>query len=296
MPEGDLRNDGSGAVFMLKIIVVLFLCLLLCQPQKGMEGAKEGLLLWYNVVLPSQLPFVMGVRLLLKTAPLTKIPTCLLGFILGLVAGYPVGSMTTAQLYKQGRISRRNLTQLAAFNNMAGPLFVVGTVGIGLLGSARCGYCLLVVHWISAAMFVIFPALRESRAQYVRSAEIAASQKASIGRMMGDAVGETAELMLKIGGFIVLFSVLRQWVSGAGGALMEMTGGISWLAEQNLNLKWKLVGCSFLINFSGICILLQSLEAAGDAPVSARGFIGCKLMQGVAAAGIMFGICQFLRM
>ncbi len=281
---------------MFKVVVVLFLCLLFCQPQKGMEGAQEGLMLWYNVVLPSQLPFIMGVRLLLKTAPLKKMPPGLFGFILGLIAGYPVGSMTTAQLYKQGRIGSENLTPLAAFSNMAGPLFVVGTVGVGLLGSARWGYCLLMVHWISAAMFVAFPALRESRAQRGRMTEIATVQKESIGRMMGDAVGETAELMLKVGGFIVLFSVLRRWVGDTVGALLEMTGGIRWIAGQDMNLGWKLVGCSFLINFSGICILLQSLEVAGDVPVSTLGFIGCKLLQGVAAAGIMFVICQFLRM
>ncbi len=281
---------------MFKIVVILFLCLLFCQPQKGMDGVREGLLLWYNVVLPSQLPFIMGVRLLLKTALVKKMPPSLMGFVFGLTAGYPAGSMTTAQLYKQGCISRKNLTPLAAFSNMAGPLFVVGTVGIGLLGSARWGYILLVVHWISAAAFAIFPALRESRAQRGRSPDIAAFQKVPIGRLMGDAVGETAELMLKVGGFIVLFSVLRQWVGGVAGALMEMSGGVQWLSRQNWGLKWKLAGCSFLINFSGVCIILQSLGAVGDAPVSAEGFIGYKLLQGVVATGIMLGICQFLRM
>lgn len=281
---------------MFKVIVVLFLCLLFCQPQRGIEGAREGLLLWYNVVLPAQFPFVVGVRLLLKTAPFKKLPPSLLGFMMGLAAGYPVGSMTIAQLYTQKRISRKNLTPLAAFSNMAGPLFVVGTVGVGLLGSTRWGYCLLLVHWISAALFAFFPALRESRARRGRSNDLIAIRKQSIGRMMGDAVGETAELMLKVGGFIVLFSVLRRWVGEAAGALMEMTGGIRWIAGLDLSLKWKLVGCSFLINFSGICILLQSLEAAGDAPVSTGGFIGCKLLQGVTAAGIMLVICQFLKM
>ncbi len=281
---------------MFKFIVILFLCLLFCQPQKGMEGAKAGLLLWYNVVLPSQLPFVMGVRLLLKTDSLKKLPPSMFVFLMGLIAGYPVGSMTVGEMYKQGRINRCALTPLAAFSNMAGPLFVIGTVGAGLIGNAQWGYCLLLIHWISAAALALFPALRASRAQRGNLTSVAVFQKNSIGRMMGDAVGETAQLMLKVGGFIVLFSVLGQWTGGAVGALLEMTGGMQWLMRQNLDLKWKLAGCSFLINFSGICILLQSIEAAGEAPVSIWGFLGCKVLQAIIAAGLMLGICQFLRM
>ena len=281
---------------MFKIIVVLFLCLLFCQPQKAMDGARDGLLLWYQVVLPSQMPFVMGVKLLLKLSSFRQIPAVLFNFLIGLISGYPVGTMTTGHLYKQGQISKKNLTPLAAFTNMAGPLFVVGTVGGGLLGNVKWGYYLLAVHWISAAVLVMFPALRERHAQRERLAGAVALERSSIGRMMGDAVGETAELMLKVGGFIMLFSVLRQWISGPLGAMLEMTGGIRWIIQQNWEVKWILVCCSFLINFSGVCILMQSLGTVEEVPVSTMGFWGCKLLQGTLAAGIMLGFCQFLRM
>lgn len=290
------RQGGAIGRTMLACGVVLFLCLLFVSPGRAMKGAEKGLLLWYQIVLPSQLPFVAGVKLLLKLQSFQAGPPVLMNFLIGLVSGYPVGTMTTAHFYRTGRISPRSLTPLAAFTNMAGPLFVVGTVGAGLLGDARWGYYLLMVHWVSAGLLVLFPALRERHAGRARVTGALAVERSSIGRLMGDAVGETAELMLKVGGFIVLFSVLRQWVGGPVGAVLEMTGGIRWVVQQGWSLKWTLTVCSFLINFSGVCILMQSLGCAEGVPVSTAGFLGSKLGQGLLAAALMLGICQFLGM
>ena len=101
-------------------------------------------------------------------------------------------------------------------------------------------------------------------------------------------------LMLKIAGFIVLFSVLKQWSGGAIGALLELSGGVRWMIGQDIGVQWKLVGCSFLINFSGGCVILQSLGTMEECPISALGFVGWKVVQGILAAGIMLVICQFL--
>lgn len=281
---------------MFKIGVVLFLCLLFVQPERAMSGAREGLLLWYSVVLPAQLPFVVGVRLLFKIASLNKMPVLASNFLLGLVSGFPVGAMTAGEFYKQGRIDRQNLTAAAAFSNMAGPLFVVGTVGTGILKNSLWGYCLLLVQWASALLLIIFPAWRERHAERARTLKADVLTRCSVGQSMEEAVGEAAELMLKVGGFVVLFSVLRQWMGGPVGAMLELTGGIRWLAQQEISMKWILAGCSFLINFSGICVIMQSLGANAGVPISGLGFVGCKLLQGLIGMGIMLGICQFLRM
>ena len=296
---------------MFKFLVFLFLCLQILQPEKAVAGTKEGLLLWYNAVLPAQLPFVMGVQVLMKSFGFHKISPILINFILGMIAGYPMGSMTTAQLYRNGRVSKKNLTALAAFSNMAGPLFVLGTIGVILLENIYYGYLLLVVQWTSAVLLSVRVIFKEKTMQF-RNKEIAAElakqslskqdskneilEKHKIGNLLGDAMGETAQLMLKIAGFIVLFSVLKQWVGGAGGALMEMSSGIRWIVEQNIGIQWKLVGCSFLINFSGFCVILQSLGVMEGSPVSALEFMGRKLLQGFLAAGIMLVICQFLNL
>lgn len=294
---------------MFKFLVLLFLCLLFFQPDKGIAGAKEGLLLWYNAILPAQLPFVIGVRLFMKSLSFDKISPILFNFASGLIAGYPVGSMTTAQLYRQGCITKENITALAAFSNMAGPLFVLGTIGTVLFQNRCYGYILLANHWLTAAILFCSVMFRERKigVRSVKGDSVSKKQtlsrkynesesvkKQAFGNLIGDAVGEASLLMLKIAGFIVLFSVLKQWSGGAIGALLELSGGVRWMIGQDIGVRWKLVGCSFLINFSGGCVILQSLGTMEECPISALGFVGWKVVQGILAAGIMLVICQFL--
>jgi hypothetical protein len=178
-------------------------------------------------------------------------------------------------LYQQGRISKRNLTGLAAAANMAGPLFVIGTVGTGLLHNTRYGYYLLAIHWVSAFIMGAVPAWREGRAQRERKTADFVFLKGSIMGRIGETVSETAELMLKVCVYIVLFSVVRQWIDGPLGALLEVTGGIEWVTGK-ADIVMVLVGCSFLINFSGGCVLMQSLGAMEGTPVSVMAFIYIK--------------------
>lgn len=44
---------------ILPVIPVLILILLLMRPALAFDGAKSGLLLWFNVVLPTLLPFML---------------------------------------------------------------------------------------------------------------------------------------------------------------------------------------------------------------------------------------------
>lgn len=288
---------------MLVTGVILFLVFLMLQPAKAMQGVRQGLLLWYQVVLPSQFPFVTCIHLLLQLQNFSHLPPRLFTFISGMISGYPVGSMTAAQLFEKKQIPQNQLTALAAFCNMAGPLFVIGTLGVGLLQNVTYGYMLLFIQWsVSASLSWLFthrrtklqgkryPAERENRTMQ------AALPQPGIGRLLGDAVGSAAELMLKIAGFIALFSVILQWVPGYLGGLLEMTNGLQLMAASRLSIKWKLTGCSFILNFSGICVILQSLSAAEKAPVAAGRYMGLKILQGSMAAAVTLAICQILGM
>ena len=50
-----MKKLFSNMIFLLIILLVLFG--ILKNPQISLKGAKEGLLIWFNVVIPSLLPF-----------------------------------------------------------------------------------------------------------------------------------------------------------------------------------------------------------------------------------------------
>ena len=108
---------------------------------------------------------------------------------------------------------------------------MVGTVGLGLLSESRLGYLLLSIQWLCAALLV----LPGGRKHKPKQAPSAVSQP--LGQMLGDAVGAAAQLMLTIAGFIVLFSVILQWIPSWIGALLEMnTRSSVWLRRLG---RWR---------------------------------------------------------
>ena len=105
---------------VLPLLAVMVLFLLLTHPALSFQGASRGLLLWYQTVLPTLLPFMIcsnvivsldGIRLL--TAPMRPVLKGLFGLsdsgcyvlVSGLLCGYPMGAKTCSEFVEEKRIS-----------------------------------------------------------------------------------------------------------------------------------------------------------------------------------------------
>jgi len=139
--------------------------LFLIYPNVVLAAAREGLFMWLNNVLPALLPFMIVTNMLMILGfaeYVGKIFTFVMknffglpgagGFalIVGLTSGYPLGAKAVADLQRDGALSLQEAQHLLAFSNNAGPLFVLGVVGIGFFGNATVGYILWTGHVIAA--------------------------------------------------------------------------------------------------------------------------------------------------
>ena len=126
---------------------IMVLLLLLTHPSLSLEGARNGLLLWYQTVLPTLLPFMIcsnvivmlgGVSLLTSPfRPLLKPVFKLSGegsyvLISGLLCGYPMGAKTCSEFLDHGRISLKEARYLLAISNHPSPMFLLGYVATNL--------------------------------------------------------------------------------------------------------------------------------------------------------------------
>ena len=141
--------------------------LLLLRPQEAAQAVREGLALCAGTVIPSLFPFFVVVSLLLQLGlaetlqglcgpfmgPLFRMRgVCALPLLAGLLGGYPAGARTAAELFQQGRLSRREAELLLGFCDNCGPAFLLGYVGAGILGDLRTGAVLFAVHALSAVL------------------------------------------------------------------------------------------------------------------------------------------------
>ena len=283
------------------LILVSVMVLLLWRSAVAAEAVRRGLTLCARSVIPALFPYfvVSGLFISLGFAdgvgrrlePLTRRLFGVGGagasaFFLGLLGGYPVGGRTVGQLYRAGRLSKDEAERLLAFCNNAGPSFILGVVGVGCFGSLRIGVYLYLVHAFSAVLVgILFRKKAPVSGQKVRSSAdfepIAAFVRA---------VGEAAEGMVRLCGFVVFFLVILALITDLTGlnhpvllGLAELTTGVTALKGRPGDLVWA----AALLGWGGLSVHGQTAAVLSDTDLGlGRYFLG-KILQAIFSAGVV---------
>ena len=129
--------------FLSTLSVLLLFLSMLIFPQGVFQGASSGILLWFNTVLPTLLPFIILSNLLLRTPAIDWIANFTAPFmcrffhvssygafaiLTGFLCGYPMGSKVTADLLKHNYISKNEGQYLLSFCNNTSPMFIISYI------------------------------------------------------------------------------------------------------------------------------------------------------------------------
>ncbi len=308
--------------------VLLFLCLVavlvvfITFPKRYMGVCLSGITLWATRVLPATLPFLFLTGLISKLGFVRKLslvftPVTALLFALSGVSGYcvltsflcgyPVGAKTLADLKENGFLSGDESAKTSLVCSSSGPLFILGSVGMGMFSSAKVGVILLLSHFASIILVgVLFRFLKTPPAKK----KLPVLQK--IDNLLYECMYSSIITILCVGGFIALFYTLSQMLvdlqiltplvsllsltglppSSATAflqGLVEMTSGCALLSQSITPIHIAL--CAFLITFGGVSILMQQGVYLVKAGVNLKLFLPVKLLQSVLAFGICLGLC-----
>lgn len=227
----------NSAVYIISTVVIFFNILIILFPNTTIVSAKNGLLLWFNNVVPSLLPFIIGMNILSMTGFVTLIGTMLepvmrkifkisgygsFALIMGFISGYPIGAKITASLYENNKITKDEVQKLIMFANNSGPLFILGTVAVSMFKIPETGVLILLSHYLSAITIGILirnykplKSLKKDKTSDLKSTLIKIKNdyiknNISIGIILKKSIKDAMESILMIGGFIILFSVLSK--------------------------------------------------------------------------------------
>lgn len=253
---------------------------LLIKPQIAVQGARLGLLLWAKQLLPSLLPFLILTQLLIRSGYLdaiTKklcIPHSYFVLFAGTLFGFPMGCKLTRDLYTRGKLSQEEASLLFIIANQMSPAFVGGYIMSETLHAPRLiplTYLIVYVPSLFYGFWKLQQLSRQKRAS--KSLRETATKKSTSELKMNFTVLDAGimnsfEAMLKLGGYIMLFSVIANMCKHVLSAfptiytvvagLLEITGAVNVIDHSIANTRLKYIAILAATAFGGCSGIAQT--------------------------------------
>lgn len=265
---------------LLAIFIFLAVGIIL-NPHLSMEAAKQSIVLCTTVIIPSLFPFAfcaialvfcagkfLGSLLAPLVSPLFRISGVgALPIILGALGGYPMGAKLTGELYSQGELTKAEAQHLLAFCNNAGPMFVMGAVGAGILKSVQMGRILYLTHILAALTlaflmrFFIKKAPSDNYLENIKKEWNNLKKAPSLTDILSKATKGAAFSMVMVCANIIIFSVALSLLhtidfvniipKAMFDGFFEISAGVSIIKPS------ELVICSIILAWSSISVHAQ---------------------------------------
>lgn len=318
--------------YFFTVLFLLFTLSLILFSTSNLNAAQNGLKLWANSVLPTLFPFFIATELLCKTnfvqilgkflnkfmKPVFNVPgESAIAIIMGMISGYPIGAKVVCNLYENKICSKSEAERLIAYTNNSGPIFILGSVGVSILGNVQVGKILLISHLLSSLIVgLIFRFWKYNQVDLTfrnyQSESKELIRVSNLGEILGDAIKKAISTVVLIGGFVVLFSVIISILSsleilttlanflarfgipydiilGILTGMIELTNGIQVTSNSYLAFPLPcLLTCSFLLGFGGLSVLLQVFSIISKSKISIKPYLYGKTLQGFLSMILTF--------
>ncbi len=199
-------------------------------------------------------------------------------FIMSILTGYPVGSKLISNLYENQFLSKNDAKKCISFTSNSGPMFIIGSVGTGMLISPSAGYILYASHILGALINGILyrgkkqPAvapylkLQENKSDNILSSSVMDSVMSVL--LIGGIVAIAfiiIEILNNLNVFFPIVYILQKIGVDADistsviNGFFEITKGCMDISTLKVSMYTKTVFSSAVISFGGISTAMQSM-------------------------------------
>ena len=319
------------------IVIIIFTLLLVVFSTSNLNAAKNGLALWANNVIPALFPFFIATELLSHTNIINVLGKCFNKFmrpifnipgiasyplIMGIVSGYPVGAKIVTELRQKNMCTKVEGERMLAFTNNSGPLFILGTIGIGIFKDATTGIILLITHFLAGLTvgflfrFWKYKGTKNCAGNNSYTQLSDDLKLSSLGGIIGNSITNSINTILLIGGFVVMFSVVisilqnsnilkilvtclepifttlnipTKFCPGFISGIFELTNGLNIICTINeKKISINIILASFLLGLGGISVLLQVWSCISKTDLSIKPYIIGKVLHALFSAFYTF--------
>lgn len=318
-----LKNLFSGLLFIGTAIAAIIFS------REVSFGARRGMLLCLDTLVPSLFPFMVLSIFVAKTElvnilgkafnPLVKVlfglpTTAATTVVLGLFGGYPSGALGVNTLLNRGAISTFEAGKMLLFVVCGGPAFAISIVGAQLLKNTTLGIFLFLSQIISTIFMGILVNITHPK-PLGKPTATAVSSYAPYSRALVEACCESAFAIINMCALVVAFSVFAALLEacrisiffaqifqnlglsadisrGLIPTALEVTSASSYLAKSCVPLAMV----AFALGWAGLCVHFQIFSIFEHFPASKLKFIFFRALHGVLSAlilGSLLTLCNF---
>ncbi len=191
-------------------------------------------------------------------------------FFISMITGHPTNAIFIKELLDEKRINIAEAERLLICSYFPNPMFVIGTIGFNLYGSAKTGIYILVILYITN--FIIAFILR-GKEKVVKNS-ITLKQPKPLFKVIRFSFFSAFKTLLLILGNITIFIIVvnifnkymnfNPFINTILSSILEITNGNAMIVSLDIKLKYKIALTLFSLIFSGICIHSQVISILED--------------------------------
>lgn len=306
----------------LRIFFLLFVVFMFLYPTPAFNGAKNGLLLWFNTILPTLLPFLIVSNIIIQLNITNYVSSFFYPIlnkllhvsrngsypvVMGLLSGYPMGAKTCADMVSHNTITKEEGQYLLALTNNASITYLVSYVAISTLHFTSLPYIFVfILYGSSIVSSYIYKKIAHLNWYNLDHRACNSSyNNSSIYNIIDSSIMNGFETITYIGGYIILFSILSHIIVEITNHILillpeylyfifhyitlfivgslEITTGTYMTGIDSIPFTIKFLLIVVFSAWGGLSSIAQTYSVIRGTKLSIKGYIIAKIMNTVIA-------------
>ena len=294
-----MKDERKNTAYFFAVLggSILILLFMIKNPDGVSNAARDGIDLCATTMIPTMFPFFVVTSFLMRSGAINYIGRkidcfsqklfkisgrAMSVFLVSLCSGFPVGAGLVSVMTEEKLITKQEGARLMTCCVNAGPAFVIGAVGSGMLKSNKAGVLLFASLTMSAILVFVLTGFLMKSDERMSTEEVKLLKSdfsASLVKSVADATGN----MMSVCGWIIVFSCLRV-------VLKEEAGAAIMLFEVSLGCRmavgYPLPVTALVIGWGGLCVHCQVFNAVIKSEIKKTQFFFFRMLNGALSAGI----------
>lgn len=205
-------------------------------------------------------------------------------YILSILTSHPGNAIYIKGMLDNKTIDEEDATKILRATYFPSIAFVIGSIGIGIYHDIKIGIILYLITFLNNILIGVF--LRGKRK--CNDIEYVKENKLTLQETLSNSISKGINTSYIILGNIIIFTILvnllnhylniNSTVLAIISGMLEMTNGIFMIGNLNINLTYKVILTSFILNFSGLSIIFQTSSILSKYKINIKKILIVKLI------------------